>query len=74
MGNVVISARAITNHIVEVQFHAYCVDDYLEWYFIVSHPRVIPLVEHAHDVGPSDVRGPSNDVSPLQLLWMTSIV
>lgn len=41
-----------------------CVDDYLEGYLTVSHPRSILLVEHGDDVEPSHVGGPSDDMLP----------
>lgn len=54
MRNVVSSSRAITNHAVEVQFLGQCMDGYLEWYLTVSHPHIIPPVEHAGDGGTFD--------------------
>ena len=46
-----------------IQFHAQCVDGYLEWYLIVSHPCIISPVEHADDdFRPSNAEGPSDDV------------
>lgn len=42
----------------DVQSRVECVDGYLEWYFIISRPRIIPPRQHEDDVGSSHVRGP----------------
>lgn len=34
----------------------------MEWYFTVSHPCIIPPVEHTNDVGAYDIGVPVNDV------------
>lgn len=39
-------------------------DGYLELSLSVLDPHIIPSLEHAHDVGPFNVGGPSDDVSP----------
>lgn len=67
MSNNASCAHDIIDHLVEVQFHRYCVYGYFEWYHIVSHPNIIPLIEHINDVGLSDVEGPSDDMPPLLL-------
>lgn len=43
-----------------------CLDSYLEWYYRVSHPHIIPLgsTEHTDVVGRSFVEGHSYDISP----------
>lgn len=41
-----------------------CENGYLEWYLIVSHPHIIPSVEHIDDVGYSDARVLVDDVPP----------
>lgn len=64
MDHVVSSSRVIADHEVEVQFPVECVDSYLEWYLIVSHPRIIPSVKHADGVGSFDARRPSDDKPP----------
>lgn len=56
--NVASYAHAIINYVVGVQFPRQCVDGYLEYYIIVLHPPIIPLIEHTDDGGSSD------DVSP----------
>lgn len=38
-------------------------DGYSEWFFTVSFPRVISLVEHADDVRPSNFGGTYDGVS-----------
>lgn len=62
MGNIINSTCSIRYHALEVQFPVQYVDGYLEWYLIVSHPRVVILVEYADGVGPSDIGGHSDDV------------
>lgn len=66
-GHVLGSACAIMNRAVGVQFPTYCVDGYLEWWLIVSHPHIIPRRKYVDDVelshaGHFDVGGPSHDV------------
>ncbi|CAL5193590.1 unnamed protein product [Lathyrus oleraceus] len=56
--------HAIRDRAVRVQHPSKCKSGYLEWYLIVSHPRIIPYVEDSSDVGPSDVGVPNDDVSP----------
>lgn len=63
VGNVINSAPVIVDHAKEVQFSMQCVDGYLEWYFIVSHPHIIPLVEYEDGVELYGARRPSDDVS-----------
>lgn len=38
--------------------------EYLEWYFTVSHPRIISFVKHEEDIEPFNVGGPFDVVSP----------
>lgn len=40
-------------------------DGYVKWYLTISHPRIIPLVKHTDDIGPSDVGVPIDGVSSL---------
>lgn len=75
MGNIANSACAITNHAVKVQSPAQCVYGYLEWYLIVSHLHIIPPIEHADDVGPSDdMLLPSPGVADQHCLQMIAII
>lgn len=62
VGHVLGSAYAVRDYAVEAQFLAECVNGYLEWYLIESHPWIIPHRLHVDDVKPSHARGPSNDV------------
>lgn len=40
-----------------------CLDDYLEWYYRVSYPHIIPLVEPINVNRPSHDEGNSYDMS-----------
>ncbi|XP_058776355.1 uncharacterized protein LOC131650670 [Vicia villosa] len=51
--HIINSPREIIDIAVEVQEPGQCEDGYLEWFHIVSHPRIIPPAT------PSDVPGPS---------------
>ncbi|XP_050918469.1 uncharacterized protein LOC127135886 [Lathyrus oleraceus] len=61
--NIINSGCAIRDQAVTVQHPSQCEDGYLEWYLIVSHPHIIPPVEHIDDVEPSNARVPVNDLS-----------
>lgn len=66
LGDIVSSSRGIVDQVVQILFLAQCVDCYLEWYFTVLHPHIIPHIEHGDDVRPSDAWGPFDNVpSPL---------
>lgn len=71
IGHILGFARAIKGRAVDVQFPAECVDGYLKWYPILSHPRIISPRKHVDDVQPSNARSshdddgvPSDGVSP----------
>ncbi|XP_050896337.1 uncharacterized protein LOC127103091 [Lathyrus oleraceus] len=60
--------EVMEGHAMEVEFHGYCVNGYLECYLTISHPRIIPPVEHAYDIEPSDVGGASDNLPNLHLV------
>lgn len=47
----------------EVSFLGKCLNGFLDWYFRVSHPRIIPYVQPIDDIGPLQDEGPSDDMS-----------
>lgn len=62
-----------------VQHDSQCEDGYLEWYLTVSHPRIIPPVDHTNDVGVlvddmSLPPPPSADADDQQRLQMIAVV
>ncbi|XP_050884844.1 uncharacterized protein LOC127087970 [Lathyrus oleraceus] len=62
--NIINFGRAIEDHAVTVQNASQCEDGYLEWYFSVSHPCIIPPIKHTNDVGACDTGVPVDDVPP----------
>lgn len=57
------NAIPIRENAVEMSFLGQCLNGYLESYFRVSHPCIIPPIQLVDDVGPSHDRGHSDDVS-----------
>lgn len=61
--NIVSSVIVIRENAIKLSFPRECIDFYLEWYFIVSLPRIIPHVQPANDVVSSRDGGHSDDVT-----------
>lgn len=57
------SKIAISEKVMDVSFRGKCLNGYLEWYFIVSHPHIIPPIHPVGDDGPTNNGGSLDHVS-----------
>lgn len=57
----------------DISFPGQCVDGYLEWYYRVSHPHIIPRgsIEPIYVTRPSYIGGHSYDIFPPPPLGMS---